>query len=97
MPRPAAVTAKQILGLIEKQGYRCALSGRQLTPETASLDHIEPLSRGGTHDISNLQVVEYQVNTAKGTLTVAEFLQLCQDVVRHQTASTMASGSSAAA
>ena len=71
------------LNLIEKQQYRCALSGRKLTPETASLDHVVPLSRGGKHDISNLQVLEHQVNTAKGTLTMDEFISLCEDVIRH--------------
>lgn len=83
MPKPGTVTGKQILKLIEKQQYRCALSGRKLTPETASLDHVVPLSRGGKHDISNLQVLEHHVNTAKGTLTVDEFISLCEDVARH--------------
>jgi 5-methylcytosine-specific restriction endonuclease McrA len=73
-----------IMGMIETQGFRCALSGRQLTPETASLDHIVPLSRGGTHDRSNLWVVDQHVNTAKGTLTVDEFVAMCRDVARRQ-------------
>lgn len=83
MPKPDTVTGKQILELIKKQDYRCALSNRKLTPETASLDHVVPLSRGGKHDISNLQVLEHQVNTAKGTLSMEEFLSLCQDVTQH--------------
>ncbi len=41
-----------------------------LTPETASLDHKQPTSRGGTHEVANLWVVEHFVNTAKGSLTV---------------------------
>jgi CRISPR/Cas system Type II protein with McrA/HNH and RuvC-like nuclease domain len=76
-----------VLKLIEQQNYRCALSGRPLTPETASLDHIVPLSRGGKHDISNLWIVDHQVNNAKGTFTVEEFIALCHDVVTHQNAS----------
>ena len=84
MPKPNTVTGRQIMNLIEKQDFRCALSGRKLTPETASLDHIIPLSRGGQHDIRNLQVLEHQVNTAKGTLTMEEFLSLCRDVTHHK-------------
>lgn len=84
MPRPATVTASEILALVEKQDYRCALSGRALTPQTASLDHIQPLSRGGTHAIENLWVVDLHANAAKGTLTVDEFVALCIDVVRHR-------------
>ena len=53
MTKPRAVTAKMILEMIERQGRRCALSGKELTPETASLDHVVPLSRGGAHDLTN--------------------------------------------
>jgi len=80
----ATVTAKQIMSLIERQNFRCAMSGRTLTPETASLDHIVPLSRDGSHDLSNLWVVDHQVNLAKGTLTVEEFIGLCQEIVKHR-------------
>ncbi|TWU08618.1 HNH endonuclease [Symmachiella macrocystis] len=84
MPTPATVTAKMIMELIERQRFRCALSGRELTPENASLDHIVPLSRGGTHEISNLWVVDQQVNAAKSTLTVEEFVAMCREItVRH--------------
>ncbi len=78
------VTTSQIKKLIESQSYRCALSNRELTPETASLDHKQPISRGGTHEIANLWVVSHLVNTAKGSLTVEEFISMCRDVVRHQ-------------
>jgi len=86
MAKPKAITAKMILEVIERQGRRCALSGRELTPETASLDHIMPLSRGGAHDLGNLWVVDHKVNTAKGTLTVEEFIALCCEVADHHKA-----------
>jgi 5-methylcytosine-specific restriction endonuclease McrA len=82
---PVTVTAKMIMEMIEHQQFRCALSNRELTPETASLDHIVPLSRGGSHDLSNLWVVDHKVNTAKGTLTVEEFVSLCRDVAAYPT------------
>ena len=83
MPKKPSVSPKQIMALIESQKYRCALSGRELTPETASLDHAIPLSRGGLHDISNVQVLEFRVNAAKGTMTVEEFVAMCCDVADH--------------
>jgi hypothetical protein len=79
-----AVTATQLLELVERQQQRCALSGRLLTPETASLDHIVPLNRGGAHDISNLWILEHSVNRAKGTQLVAEFVAMCDDIVTMQ-------------
>lgn len=78
------VTAKQILELVRQQGYRCAISGRELTPETASIDHIVPLANGGAHDLSNVWIVHHQVNTAKGTLSMEQFVELCRDVATHQ-------------
>lgn len=83
MPKKPSVSPKQILALLESQQYRCALSGRELSPETASLDHVIPLSRGGVHDISNVQVLDYRVNAAKGTMTVEEFVHMCRDVALH--------------
>jgi len=97
MPRPKAVTSKMILELVEHQRFRCALSGRKLTPETASLDHIVPLSRGGEHNLSNLWVLDHQVNMAKGTLMVDDFVAMCREVTQQQdghTGSQVAIGTS---
>ena len=74
------VTAKRLLELIERQEYRCALSGEKLTPKTASLDHKEPLSRGGEHNMANVQIVHRFVNRAKGTMSQAEFIEMCRKV-----------------
>lgn len=92
MQTKRSVTTTQIKQLIESQNYRCALTNRPLTPETASLDHKQPISRGGTHEVANLWVVEHFVNTAKGSLTVDEFVSMCRDVVRHQDAITTPKG-----
>lgn len=78
------VTAARLLDLAKRQNYRCAITGRELTPETASLDHIVPLSRGGAHVLSNIWLVDQKVNFAKGTMTYGEFVQLCRDVVEHE-------------
>jgi 5-methylcytosine-specific restriction endonuclease McrA len=77
------ITATNVLQLLEWQGYRCALTGRLLTPETASLDHIVPVRHGGEHRIENVQVLHKEVNRAKSTMTNEEFVQLCREVVDH--------------
>ena len=78
------ITASQVLDLVKDQDFHCAISGRKLTPETASLDHIVPLGRGGEHSIENVWVVDHRINLAKGTMTVEEFVSMCRDVVQHQ-------------
>jgi CRISPR/Cas system Type II protein with McrA/HNH and RuvC-like nuclease domain len=77
------VTAKRLRRLLEKQGYKCFFSGRPLEPNTASVDHLLPVSRGGTNTIDNVCVVHMDINRAKGTLTASEFIGLCREVVEH--------------
>jgi len=76
------VSTDNVLRLLEHQGYRCALTGRRLTPQTAALDHIVPIRRGGEHAIENTQVLHKDVNRAKGALTSEEFLAVCREVIR---------------
>jgi hypothetical protein len=77
------ITTSNVLRLVEFQQYRCALTGRTLTPETASLDHIVPVRCGGEHAIENAQVLHKEVNRAKTTMTSEEFIRLCREVVAH--------------
>ena len=77
------VNVANVLRLLERQQYRCALTGRLLTPDTASLDHIVPVRCGGEHRVENTQVLHKDVNRAKTTMTNGEFIQLCREVVEH--------------
>jgi 5-methylcytosine-specific restriction endonuclease McrA len=70
--------------LLDTQGFRCALSGRPLTPSNCSLDHIIPLSRGGAHTLDNVQIVRDEVNRAKGQMTDDELFGLCVDIGKHK-------------
>lgn len=85
--KSSSLTARQALEMVERQQYCCAISGRPLTPETAALDHIVPVARGGQHTAENVWVVDAQVNAAKGTLTMEEFLAVCRDVANGPAAS----------
>jgi 5-methylcytosine-specific restriction endonuclease McrA len=77
------VTVANVLRLLERQNYRCALTGRLLTPDLASLDHIVPVRCGGEHRIENAQVLHRNVNRAKTTMTNEEFIALCREVVEY--------------
>ncbi len=72
------------MGLLKYQKYRCALSGRKLVPQIAALDHIVPIRLDGEHTIDNVQVLHRDVNRAKGSMTNAEFIRLCREVIHFQ-------------
>lgn len=74
------ITPFQFWCIAKRQKLICPLSGRKLTGDTMSVDHRIPISKGGTHDMSNLQFVHVDVNYAKRNLTEAEFIQMCKDV-----------------
>jgi 5-methylcytosine-specific restriction endonuclease McrA len=73
--------ASDLMQILERQRFRCALSGRELTPDSASIDHITPLAKGGPHELGNIWVVENTINKAKNTMTPEEFVAMCRDVV----------------
>lgn len=72
--------------IAKKQKLICPLTGRRLTYENISLDHIIPLDKGGKTTINNIQFVDYHANLAKSTLTKEELIQLCNDIITHNQA-----------
>ncbi len=57
--------------LLEKFGRRCVYCGKENVP--LEVEHIVPLSRGGSNRVSNLALACRPCNQAKGTQTAEEF------------------------
>ena len=79
----APVSGKQLF--IRDKG-RCQICGRRVDPKLAypdpmsmSIDHIIPLSRGGTHEPKNVQLTHWICNCNKrdGVIERGEQLRLC--------------------
>ena len=79
--RTVTVSAKDIYELITRQQFKCAITGDDLDPHDATIDHVVPISIGGSNDISNLQVVTKAANRIKGVLTMDQLIGLCQRIV----------------
>lgn len=75
-------TSGELMQLLKEQGFRCALTGQELTPEKAQLDHIVPRKKGGSDRKENLQWVTSKVNRMKGSMSNDEFVRICGTVWR---------------
>lgn len=83
--KKAAATGAPVIReeIAARDGYRCGLCGKRVDmskpwphPLSPSLDHIVPLTCGGAHDPSNVQLAHLRCNTAKGNRAVGEQLLL---------------------
>ncbi len=62
--------------VLERDDYTCVYCGRR--GGRLTLDHVLPVSRGGTSDLSNLVAACVSCNSAKGTKTPQEWLVALQ-------------------
>ena len=63
----------------------CYLTGRSIDIETDDyhLDHIIPVAKGGTNELSNMGITIPQANKMKCDLTTDELLSLCKEILIH--------------
>lgn len=62
--------------IYERDGDKCGVCGKAISFEESTLDHIWPLSKGGTHEPSNSQIAHKRcnsrkINTGSGQLRLA--------------------------
>lgn len=72
-----------LFSIAKKQKLICPLTGRKLTQENISVDHIKPKSQGGSLELDNLRLTVKEANLGKFLSTDEEFISLCYDVVKH--------------
>lgn len=64
----------------------CYLTGVKidfLDRESFQLDHIIPVSKGGTNDIDNMGLCCKNANIAKSNMTKEELIELCRKIINH--------------
>lgn len=60
------ISGKTRLNVLERDDYRCQMCGRTVEDGVKlHIDHIVPVSKGGSNDIDNLQVLCHKCNLAK--------------------------------
>ena len=69
-------TAADIAQLLQSQKSRCAVCRIKLTPKIGHhVDHIMPLTKGGTNDRYNLQILCPSCNCSKNAKHPVQFMQ----------------------
>lgn len=61
-----------LANVARRDGRRCQYTGRELTRDRWSLDHVVPLSRGGSNTPDNVVLCDKDVNNFKGARTPQE-------------------------
>lgn len=51
----------------ERDNFQCQSCGKKATETQLNVDHIIPLAKGGSNDLSNLQTLCYQCKKAKSS------------------------------
>lgn len=79
---PYKFAAKDFYGILERQQYRCSLSGRELTPENTDAEHILPLEHGGAHTPDNIYLIVRDAARLKRHLKEEDLIRLCFDILK---------------
>ena len=62
------------LKIFERDGYKCKYCLKQLTRFSATLDHIQPVSKGGDNSFDNLTTACLHCNSERGNKPVVDYI-----------------------
>ena len=74
---------KELKLLLEKQNYKCSLTGDKLTFNNMELDHIIPSSKKGENELGNVRWITIQANKAKWNFTDKELFNFCNKIINN--------------
>lgn len=66
--------AENRLKVFERDGYKCHYCSKQLTRFSATLDHIQPISKGGDNSFDNLITACLHCNAQRGNKAIMDFI-----------------------
>ena len=66
--------AENRLKVFERDGFKCHYCNKQLTRFSATLDHIQPVSKGGDNSFENLTTSCLHCNSQRGNRPVMDII-----------------------
>jgi hypothetical protein len=79
-------TVEELMKLLAVTGRKCAACGKGEDECRLSIDHIVPLSRGGTNTIENIQILCLPCNQAKADMAISYVRNEDGVIARHVSA-----------
>jgi len=64
--RRTSISLKKRIFVLERDNYTCRKCGRKASEGRLEVDHIIPVSKGGTDELNNLQTLCFECNRGKG-------------------------------
>lgn len=77
-------TAKERRDIYVRDKGICGICGKFVPPDIFTIDHIVPISKGGTYEYSNLQCCCRKCNQLKADALPDDFFQVMLSVVEYQ-------------
>lgn len=77
-------TKKERMDIYVRDEGRCGICGTFLAPNNFTIDHITPISKGGTYDYENLQCCCGRCNLMKADALPDDFLDVVVNVLEYQ-------------
>lgn len=78
------LTAFELWKIAKKQRLICPFTGHKLTKENMSVDHIVPISKGGSNAPSNVRLIHKWINLMIGVHSDEDFFKMCRTVLDFQ-------------
>jgi hypothetical protein len=66
---------RHLNALLEREGYKCFYSLREVTKDNCALDHVVPLVKGGDNTYRNVVVSSHDINALKQDQEAGDFLR----------------------
>ena len=83
MPQRRQFTDYEKKTVYAKNNGKCAICGKPVMYKKMTIDHIVPISQGGTNEFSNLQLACHSCNRLKNNFTEEDFYELMAKILRH--------------
>ena len=61
----------------------CYICGESLDGRRTAVDHFVPVSKGGSHKVSNLRWAHHECNCMKRAIKFEDFVSLCVKIANH--------------